>query len=297
MITSIGCFEEEISRRLGKGWTATGVTDLHDLASHPCAVVHGSDGFDVFVKRVGVPEAVAEVKGLNLIRRLAGVRTPMPVGDGIAHLDDGCLLLFEALVEVPGKSWRRFGRALATLHLVSGQRFGLDEFDGFFGPLPQDNRTVEPDTWAEFYARRRLEPLLRSAVDSGHLPGTLKTGVERLIGRLDGLVGPRQGPALVHGDAQQNNFLSLASGEVAFIDAAPYFGHPEVDLALIDYFAPVPVAVFDGYREVRPIDEGFEERRELWRLHGYLAVVAVDGASEFGRPFLDRIAQALARYR
>ena len=35
----------------------------------------GDDGFGVFVKRVKIPEGVAEIKGLNLIRRLAGVRT------------------------------------------------------------------------------------------------------------------------------------------------------------------------------------------------------------------------------
>ncbi len=59
----------------------------------------------------------------------------------------------------------------------------------------------------------------------------------------------------------------------------------------------MPGVVFDGYREVLPIDPGFAQRRELWRLHGYLAAVAVDGTSAFGRPFLDRIAAALARYR
>ena len=119
----------------------------------------------------------------------------------------------------------------------------------------------------------------------------------KLIGRLEDLVGPEPRPTLVHGDAQQNNFLSLPSGEAVLFDAAPYFGHPEVDLALIDYFAPVPASVFEAYREVKAIDEGFEGRRELWRLHGYLAVVAVDGLSAFGRPFLDRIAGVLALYR
>jgi hypothetical protein len=31
------------------------------------------------------------------------------------------------------------GRALARLHQVHDTRFGLAPFDGFFGPLPQDN--------------------------------------------------------------------------------------------------------------------------------------------------------------
>lgn len=286
--------EQAVSARLGRAWRAAKVTDLNDRASHPCAVVHGRDGFDVFVKQVGKPEGVAELKGLNLIRRLSGVRTPVPVGDGVVDLDQGCLLLLEALPEVPGK--KQIGPALAALHGVHADGFGLEEFDGFFGPLPQDNRPVATNRWADFYAQRRLEPLLRLAVDSGHLPEVLRRGVERLIQKLEGLTGPEPRPTLLHGDAQQNNFLILPSGEPVFFDTAPYFGHPEIDLALIDYFAPVPAAVFEGYQELRAIDKGFAERRELWRLHAYLAVVTVDGASEFGRAFLDRIAHAIALY-
>jgi fructosamine-3-kinase len=78
---------------------------------------------------------------------------------------------------------------------------------------------------------------------------------------------------------------------------APFFGHPEVDLALLDYFGCVPDEVFDAYRDVTPIDQGFWQRRELWRMFAYLAVVTVDGASAFGRPFLNRIADAISLYR
>ncbi|HKS98919.1 MAG TPA: fructosamine kinase family protein, partial [Rugosimonospora sp.] len=92
---------------------------------------------------------------------------------------------------------------------------------------------------------------------------------------------------LLHGDAQQHNFLSSPSGAV-LIDAAPYFGHPEMDLALVDVFQPVPAGVFRAYREVRPIDPDLEHRRELWRLPAYLAVVAVAGT------YLDRLARAIA---
>jgi fructosamine-3-kinase len=81
------------------------------------------------------------------------------------------------------------------------------------------------------------------------------------------------------------------------IDAAPCFGHPEADLALVDYFEPVTDDVFAAYREVAPIDPGFADRRELWRLAGYLAVVAVDGHRPFGRRYLDRLAAAVRVYR
>jgi fructosamine-3-kinase len=81
------------------------------------------------------------------------------------------------------------------------------------------------------------------------------------------------------------------------IDAAPYFGHPDADLALVDYFDPVPDDVFVARREVAPIDPGFADRRERWRLAGYLAVVAVDGHRPLGRRYLDRLAAAVRVYR
>ena len=80
------------------------------------------------------------------------------------------------------------------------------------------------------------------------------------------------------------------------IDVAPYFGHHEIDLALVDYFDPVPEDVFDAYREIVPIDTGFAQRRELWRLFGYLAVVTVDGHKPFGRRMLRCLAAAVRRY-
>jgi len=80
------------------------------------------------------------------------------------------------------------------------------------------------------------------------------------------------------------------------IDACPYFGHPEIDLSPPGYFGPLPGDVVDGYRNLMPLDPAFESRRELWRLFGYLAVVAADGPSALGRQFLRRLADTVRRY-
>ena len=73
------------------------------------------------------------------------------------------------------------------------------------------------------------------------------------------------------------------------IDACPYFGHPEVDLAQVDFFQPVPADLFAAYRDIAPIAPGFADRRELWRLATYLAVVTVGGP-------LRGLAEAVRRY-
>jgi fructosamine-3-kinase len=162
------------------------------------------------------------------------------------------------------------------------------ETHGFFGQLPQDNRPLP--SWPAFYAERRLRPFMRLAVAAGNLPPAVARQVETLIARLPDLCGPEPAPRLLHGDAQQNNFISSAAGAVV-IDPAVYYGHPEMDLAMVDYFEPVPADLFDAYREVRPIDPGFAERRDLWRIAGYLGCVAVDGAA-----YLEALTRALQRY-
>jgi fructosamine-3-kinase len=295
----VAAVERAVSADLGRRWSVGGFTDLTDRASHP-AGIYRSAALSVFAKLdpAGGSQFAAEVRGLDLLSRLSGVATPAPVAGGVVPVPGGTVLLTQAIPEIPAAArtpdqWRSIGHALAQVHLCHGPGFGLD-FDGYFGPLRQDNRPLP--SWSSFYTQRRLLPCLRSAVDSGLLPPSLADGVERVAGRLPLLAGPEPRPTLLHGDPQQNNFLTAGSGAV-LLDACPYFGHPEVDLALLDYFEPVPGEVFDAYREVAPIDPGYWERRDLLRLFAYLAVVAVAGVTDFGRPFQGRIADAVARYR
>jgi fructosamine-3-kinase len=331
----LAAIEHAASEHRGRRWAVLGFSDLNDRASHPCGILHGTP-FSVFAK-LGAAGArdelgagaraqfaaelgagardqfaaelgagardqfAAELAGLRLLSRAAWVPVPVPVAGGLAELGSGVLLLYEALTERPPQArgrrdWRSIGQVLATLHQAGHARFGLDGPRGFFGPLPQDNRPVPANRWADFYRDRRLLPRLRAAVDSGHLPPDLAAGIDRVAARLPDLAGPEPRPSLLHGDAQQHNFVSTPSGTVV-IDAAPYYGHPEADLALVDYFDPVPDELFAAYRDIAPIDPGFAGRWELWRLAAYLAVVAVDGHGPFGRRYFGRLADAIRLYR
>ncbi len=211
--------ERAASAHFGLQWTTDGFTDLRERASHPSGIFHGRP-LSVFAKLSFSADArrlfAAELDGLELLRRLARVTTPTPIGSGVVDLEAGSMLLFEAVLErLPHdrspEDWRSIGYTLAALHQVHSEQFGLELFDGYFGPLSQDNRPVASDTWADFYTERRVIPRLRSAVDSGHLPSDVASGVERLVGRMPSLCGPEPCPSLLHGDAQLNNFLSGAS--------------------------------------------------------------------------------------
>lgn len=49
----------------------------------------------------GLDQFAAELRGLDLIGRLAHVPTPTPVASGLADVEGGSLLLFEAVAERP----------------------------------------------------------------------------------------------------------------------------------------------------------------------------------------------------
>ena len=274
--------EQMVSEHLGREWRVRDVKDMADYASHPAAIL--SDGsFSVFAKASqaanGMEQLEIELTGLNLLKERSGVLTPTPIG--IKLVEGGALLVFEAVqaVDRGPRHWRQIGQTLARIHKIKWDRCGL-ETQGYFGPLYQDNRPMRD--WCTFFAERRLWPRLMGAIDSGNLPTSAIRQVEKLIARLPDLCGPETVPALLHGDAQQNNFISTDVGTFV-IDPAVCYGNAEFDLAYIDYFQPVPEDVFIGYREEMPIDPGFGERRDLWRVYGYLAIVTVEGSAYLGQ--------------
>jgi protein-ribulosamine 3-kinase len=282
--------EQIVSAHTGRQWIAKDVRDMTEFACHPAAVL--ADGsYSVFAKFSGAANGTErfeiELAGLRLLSERSGVLTPTPIG--IVPVTGGSILVLEAVqaIDRAPRHWRQIGQTLAQIHKIKWDRFG-SETHGYFGPLPQNNTPMSD--WATFYAESRLRPGLRLAIDSGNMPPVAVRQVEKLISRLPELCGPEVVPSLLHGDAQQNNFISTEEGAVV-IDPAVYYGNPEMDLAFIDYFQTVPDDVFDAYQDEMPIDPGFWERRDLWRVWGYLAAVTVEGPS-----YLGKLTEAVARY-
>lgn len=260
----------------GINWKVRQLTDLVDLASHPSAIL--SDGrIAVFAKLSlaanGLDQFEIEKAGLETLNHKSGVQIPVFID--LMETENGALMVQQAEIPVERGEvqWREIGSTLARIHLVGGNSFGYNR-QGYFGPLYQDNRPM--DTWLDFYLERRLRPKLVWAIESGNMPSKVIWQVEHLIERLPGLDIPEVTPCLLHGDAQQNNFISTAKGAVV-IDPAVYYGHPEMDLAYVDYFQPMTDDVYKGYQELRPIEKDFLKRRDLWLIPSYLTSVSREG--------------------
>ena len=219
----------------------------------------------VFVKHLPrAPPGFFAAEADGLVRLAPHVKTPRV----IAVLDEG--LVLEWLDSAPtGRScvMAAAGQALARLHEVRGERFGLER-DNFMGAVPQDNRAASDATFATFFRERRIAPLL------SHLPRELGMRLEAMRWVLD-----ESPPTLIHGDLWSGNVLMGA--EPVFIDPAVCFGHPEQDLAMTRLFGGFGDAFYDAYREASGcvFDRDFEDRIAQLTLYPLLVHVALFGGS------------------
>jgi fructosamine-3-kinase len=161
------------------------------------------------------------------------------------------------------------GRALARLHRAGAPAHGALPPGSPDGVLRIGSVELEPrerESWASVYAEDMLLPLTRRARDLGSLSAADAGAVEAVSERLEGLAGPAEPPARLHGDLWGGNVMADPAGRGFVIDPAAYGGHREVDLAMLRLFGSPSERIFSAYVEEFPLAEGHEERVELWQL-------------------------------
>ena len=104
------------------------------------------------------------------------------------------------------------------------------------------------------------------------------------------LVEPEK-PSLVHGDLWSGNFITGSDGQAWLIDPAVYVGHAEADLAMTELFGGFHPRFYAAYREVNPLQPGYEQRRDLYNLYHLL-----NHLNLFGRGYLSSVLRILSRY-
>lgn len=173
----------------------------------------------------------------------------------------------------------RLGRGLARLHDAGADHFGDPGLghSSRIGSLQLPNEPCED--WPSFYRQRRLEPLVKVALERRAISHACAQGVEKICERITELSGPSEPPARLHGDLWGGNVLADSTGQPWLIDPSVYGGHREVDLAMLRLFGSPSERVFDAYQEVHPLAEGWQERVELWQLMPLLVHAALFGGS------------------
>ena len=98
-------------------------------------------------------------------------------------------------------------------------------------------------------------------------------------------------PARLHGDLWSGNFLVGGDGHAVVIDPAVYYGSREAELAMPLLFGGFPAEFFDAYCEAWPLDEGWRERVELYKLYHLL-----NHLNLFGAGYLDSCLEIVKRF-
>ena len=249
-----------------------------------------ASGAEVFVKhRIGAPPGMytAEAHGLEWLAAVGALRVPTVV----AVRDEAPRLLVLEWIERGAPSPTHddeLGSGLAQLHRAGAPSFGLDR-DNMIATLPQSNTPTA--TWAEFWTTRRLEPLVRSAVEAGLLLQESLPRWERLFSRMPDLCGPPEPPARMHGDLWGGNAIVDATGAPVLIDPAVSGGHREVDLAMMHLFGGFSQRVFAAYHEASPLADGHSDRVSLFQLAPLLVHLIL-----FGGSYRSAVERALAHY-
>ena len=216
----------------------------------------------------GGPATIVEAGMLRAIKE-AGVPAPMVEAE-----HDGVLLLEYVPNDgvFSATAWRDLGAQMRRLHGQRGDTYGWPA-DYRLGTVEMDNRPAAD--WPSFWGQRRL------IVTAALLDRPWRERVDLLANRLAAFLPSSPPPALLHGDLWPGNILVQGGAVAALIDPASYYGHCEVDLAMLSLFGSPPEEFQQAYGS---LDIGWQERRAAYQLfpalvhlrlfgHGYAGMV------------------------
>jgi fructosamine-3-kinase len=153
------------------------------------------------------------------------------------------------------------------MHHVRGDHYGWAD-DYAFGPVAIANGWS--DNWPRFWAERRL------LCHAPHVPAALAHRLETLAADLPSRLPARPAPALLHGDLWTGNVLVHGDRVSGLIDPACYYGHAEVDFAMLSLFDSPPPAFYDAYGSREP---GHAERLPIYQIWPALVHLRLFGNS------------------
>lgn len=207
-----------------------------------------------------------------MLRAIAATGAPVPA---VLAVNDQVLVLenLQAAGHLGGAwaslggAWASLGAVLARLHATTGERYGWDADDAF-GKVAINNGWS--DEWPSFWAERRLLPHIP------HLPAALGRRVAALARDCPNRLPARPPASLLHGDLWGGNVLTSSGIVTGLIDPACYYGHAEVDIAMLGLFDHPGRTFFEAYGELAA---GAETRLPIYRLWPVLVHVRLFGAT------------------
>ena len=234
----------------------------------------------------------AEVAGLEAISSTKTIRVPQVLGIGEDPLYGAFLLLEWSRGKPKKEASETFGRNLAAMHradtsgILANGCFGFPA-DNYIGAGRQKNTPCEK--WISFFRDYRLLPQFTMAEE--YFDEYDRACFTRLVDHLDQVLIEPDAPSLLHGDLWAGNYIIGYDGEAWLIDPAAYIGHAEADLAMTELFGGFSSSFYGAYREINPLQPGYDDRRDLYNLYHLMNHLYL-----FGWSYLGSVRSILRKY-
>lgn len=166
------------------------------------------------------------------------------------------ILILERIKETNSfslETWSNLGKMLTKLHNIHNSNYGW-EYNYAFGTINVIN--TPSSSWVKFWGEWRLACYL------SHLPVTTAKKIENLIIKLDDFLPDHPIASLLHGDLWTGNILAHYN-QPYLIDPACYYGHNEVDIAMLNLFGN-PYDIF--YQSYNLLEKGWQKRLAIYQI-------------------------------
>lgn len=262
--------------------TAISGGDIHDAY---CISDRGEQRFFVKInQRECLPTFEAEAAGLRQLAMSEHIHVPRVYFVGPVKDSAALVLNFLPIKSLNDTHAYLFGQQLARHHRWGEQvEYGFDD-DNFIGTNEQRNGWHRK--WCHFFAEQRIGWQLQLAAEKSLHLGDIDTIIHGIKAQL---ANHRPKPALLHGDLWSGNVGLSVNGPVLF-DPACYWGDREADIAMTELFGGFPQSFYNGYHAEWPLDEGYQQRKDIYNLYHVLNHVNL-----FGGPYLAQAEQLLTK--
>ncbi|MBT7950287.1 MAG: phosphotransferase [Gammaproteobacteria bacterium] len=273
--------ESAISLATGEQASFKDSRSVHGGCINNSRVVELEDGRLVFVKtNVNADQYpgmfATEFEALQMLAKPGVIQVPVP----IIHATD--FIVMHAFEESERKNnWPELiGRQLALLHQATkNSRFGFEN-DNYIGTTKQLNTWT--DKWLVFWREQRLGYQLGLFASKTGKDDKLLSLGEKVMNNLDELLAEiDEAAVLLHGDLWAGNAAANEKGEPIIYDPASYYGHREAEIGMMRMFGGFGPVCEAAYNEVWPLEDGAEQRINLYRLYHELNHLNLFGNSYY----------------
>ena len=207
---------------------------------------------------------------LGLIRGTQTVRVPDVVGYAEGGEGEPAWMLQNWLDATMQDKERLLGARLGE-RMAAFHRATANSMPGYGYTSRNEDGSAQPTTgdWAAFIADAYGHHLRQAREQNRWTPERNRLA-DRLMERLPELMGSvNRAPTMLHGDLHGCNVRLMEDGEPVVVDPWLFYGDREKEIVSTMVSGDFPPSFYEAYNAHYPLEPGFEERADLYKLSWY----------------------------